>query len=135
MFEIAGQKRRDIGAEVLGNDEQGVSLARFKLLHALFARHERPSELIVLLQLRNHVVAELKVPQRIVMRTRVFVDDAHAKIARVLVGIPETQDVEPRVKGGKHDQEQDDEPRLRHFGYALHIAPEHTKDVSHDASS
>ena len=85
------------------------------------------------MELGDHLRPQVEVPQRLVVRARVLVDDADAQVGGVAVGIPEPRDVEPGVQGRQDDEEQRHQPRRGDFRHALDIAREHAQDVAHSS--
>ena len=132
LLERVGEDGGHVAAEILGHNEHRIRLAAFQQIHCGVAIGYIPIELIVLLELLDDLVAQLKIAERLVVGTRILVHHAYAKLTGIAIRIPESNDVEPGVQRRKHHQEQDDEPTGRRLGDTLQIAEQHAKDVAHE---
>ena len=104
-------------------------MPRFHGLHGGVVIDEIPPELVVVVQLLDDHVAKVNLTRKIARRPLVLVHHADAQIAGVAVGVPKTDDVEPRVKGRQDDEREHDDDRRRCFQNAKEIAFENAQHV------
>ena len=98
-------------------------MPRLHRLHGGVVIDEIPPELVVVAQLLDDHVAKVNRTRKIARRPRVLVYHANTQIAGVTVGVPEADDIEPRVKGRQDDD------RRRRFQDAKEIAFENAQHV------
>ena len=104
-------------------------MPRLHRLHGGVVIDEIPPELVVVVQLLDNHVAKVNRTRKIARRPRVLVYHANTQIAGVTVGVPEADDIEPRVKGRQDDERKHDDNRRRRFQDAKEIAFENAQHV------
>src|SRR5699024_4569631 len=104
-------------------------------LHRLVVVHELPPELVVRLELVDHLLADVDLTGEIRTRPFVLIDDRNLDVVRVTVRVPERDDVDPGVEGRQHEQADDDRPRLRCPTNTREVTTKHLEGVAHTHSS
>ena len=122
------------GGEVRRDDEGGVVGAGLDALLGLVLVHEGPAQLRVLLQLVVDHVAGVGVADTGDVGAGVVDGDGHGYGARVVVGVPVGQDVDPGVEGGDEAHAERDDDRDRVDGYSLEVAQEDAQGCLHVVS-
>jgi len=133
--EVARRDADEVAAEVLGDDDRGITASAADSIHRLVLVDELPAELVVLLELVDELAAHIDVARELGGGALVLIDDRDADVLRVRIRIPERDDVEPRVQGRSDDHADDDDPRLAHAGQPADIAREDAQRVVHRAPS
>ena len=119
LVELTVEHGQQILREVLGDDDGRVVLAALDaLLGVLGGVDERPAQLVVVLELVDHLVAGVELADELVLGAGVAVGDGDLDALGVSVRIPVRHDVVPRV-----ERRDDADTDRDHEGHGVHDQP------------
>ena len=130
-FVVRGEQAGEGGAEVGGDDDGGVVVARLHAAQRLAFGHELPSQLVIVLEFVHHLGAHVQVPRHVALRPLVLVRHGHADAGGVLVRVPVGGDAVPRVQRRQHERADEDDEGHGVARQAAHVAGEEGEDGLH----
>nr|DAL20352.1 MAG TPA_asm: hypothetical protein [Caudoviricetes sp.] len=127
----AGDGVDQVFGEGFGDDDGGVGFAGADAGHAFLLVGEVPAELVVVFQLGDDLGTEVGVSDELVGGALVVVHHGHFDAFGVVVGVPESADVEPCVHWRDENESYRHHPCGRHFQQAFEVACEYREYVAH----
>ena len=101
LMVIAVEHRDEIVGEVLGDHDRRVILAALDALLGIGGRvDEGPAELVVLLELVDHLIARVELADQVVLSSLVIVGDSNLNALGISIRIPVGNDVVPGIQRG-----------------------------------
>ena len=98
-MELARKHAQHALAKVGWDDERSVILPRLDaLLSLLFGAHDRPTQLVVILESADDLVARIELAYQIVGSALIVIGDSDFDVLGIPIRIPIGNDVVPRVK-------------------------------------
>ena len=98
---IAIEHRDEIVGEVLGNHDGSIVFATFDALFGICRRvDEGPAQLVVLLELVDHLIARVELAHQVVLGALIVVGDGDFNALGISVRIPVGNDVVPGIQRG-----------------------------------
>ena len=130
-LELACKQRGHVFAEIAGNNERRICLARRNFRHGVVIIGEFPIQLRIFVQLIHDLVAQLQIAKQVVVRALILIHDAHLQRTGIVVRIPETHHVEPGVQRRQNNEHENNDPACRGFRDSFQIAHKHAEYVVH----